>query len=425
MPFQFPNPFRDKIAEVPKIKIIEAPLADDMQDSDLNPNEFYFNIRLCELYLRKFAEAGSTYVPRTLAITECLYGNGKELTLPVAVGEHILAEIGKKIDISENEIAINFSNCPLVGPMPYRGGDIGLFNGLYRVKSGNIADSVFDLVAGITGNLGINVGNYLDIGRQLTVRLPTLLGINSGDWRIAHYAPIYKENDSFFNRHLILVGEDGEDFNIDSLEICYDNSRESLGIKTASAIEPFNARDYILIKLDSRKTRGDYAQFGFHKRFDEVKKYLLAEEFEKAEWALIEQGQEIADCADLTEQNQLSLIAMYRIKIDQWKDSLGMTEKSDSPSHRGGADSGGDAIGNGEVAVIADSVGLPQKTVETLARINSEWDGLHKQLEDRDIDDFSDNTVNAFIKNIADQGIASGSATDLVDATKIHSLSHN
>lgn len=417
------NLFKDKIASKPGIKTIAAPLGDGLDATDLVPNEFYFDIRLCELYLRNSREAGTSYVPRALSITECLYGNGETLTLPIAVGEHILAEIGEMVDVGDTEKAVTFSNCLLAGPMPYRGGDIGLFNGLYRVESGNIADSVFNLVADVTGNLGLDFTNYLNIGRQLTNRLPSLLGLDSGDWRIGHYAPIYKHGDDFFNRYLVLVSEGGDSFDMNALEIHNDNSRATLRIKNGNKTEPFDARDYMLIKLDSRLERSDYAQFGFHKRFTEVKKYLADRQMERAEWTKTELIQEIAECPDLTENHQLALIVMYQMKISLWMEKLGLVKKQGKSSFKGATNKNGDGLQTGAVANTANKKNLPPATVATLVNLSREWDGLHEIMENQDVDDFSDETVNTFLKLMTDKNIVSGSAADLVDAVKIHSLS--
>ena len=189
--------------------------------------------------------------------------------MPVAVGDRILSEIESQTIAGESEKGITFTNCLLAGPMPYRGGDITHFNGLYRVENGSLADSVFNLVTVITGNFGIDVSSYVNIGRLLSERLPSLLGIDSGDWRIGHYGPIYKESDSFFDRYLILIGEIGDPFDINSLEVHNNNSLESLRIRTKNGTKPFCCRDYSLIKLGSRLFRDDFTRFKFHKRFDE------------------------------------------------------------------------------------------------------------------------------------------------------------
>lgn len=423
MLFSFTNPFRDQIASRSKIKTLRAAPTEGIGDEHPQANEFYFDIRLCELYLRKVKEGGREFAPRALSVTECLYGSGEELTLPVAVGEQLFAQLGQRSDIGDGEKAITFHNCPLAGPLPYRGGDIGFFAGLYRVESGNFADSVLSLVADIGGGLGFDLSKYLDIGRQLTSRLPALLGVDSGDWRIGYYAPLYKEGDTFFNRYLVLLGEDGDDFDPDLLEVREPDSHATLTENVNGDSKPFTKRDYLLIKLSSRETRGDYSRFDFHKRYTEIKKYLVDQQLEKAEWAKIAQIQEIAECPDLTELHQHALIAMYRAKIDQWMQNVDQSPTRSVSATKGGAKRFEDDLGSGDAIGAAKSAGLPEGTVETLANYAREWDGLQALVEGEGEDEFSDATVDSFLRVIRDKKIARVPAINVADAVRIHRLS--
>jgi len=425
MAYFFQNLFGDTIATKPEIKIIPGEWSEGMSEDRLTPNGFYFDIRLCELYLRKSAEAGRSFVPRALAITECLYAQGEELTLPVAVGDHILAQIETTADAGDSQKAVTFSNCPLAGPMPYRGGDIGFFNGLYRVESGNLADSVFNLVADVTGNFGLNFTNYLNVGRQVANRLPSLLGLDSGDWRIGHYAPIYKPGDKFFNRYLILFGQDGEPFDIKSLEVREENSLETLCVKNGNGVKSFDSRDYMLIKLNSELERNDYERFEFHNRYLMVKNYLISRQLERAEWASIELNQEIGACPDLTEDHQFGVVVWYEMKINKWKEKLGLIKKYEKSDHKGAADSDSNGFQTGAIASTAYKADLPADTIDSLQNIQKEWENLEGLLADDDDDELSSESLSGFLRIASEKKIAHGSAADLADAIKIHSLSQH
>jgi hypothetical protein len=423
MTYFFQNLFGDKIAAKPEIRVIPGEWSEGMDENMLTANGFYFDIRLCELYLRKSAEAGRSFVPRALAITECLYAQGQELTLPVAVGDHILAQIDAETDAGGKHKAVSFSNCLLAGPMPYRGGDIGFFNGLYRVERGNVADSVFNLVADVTGSFGLNLTNYLNVGRQLANRLPSLLGLDSGDWRIGHYAPIYKPGDRFFNRYLVLVGQDGDPFDIDALEIQQQNSLETLCVRNANGSKPFDARDYMLIKLNSDLERNDYERFDFHNRYLTVKNYLIGRQLEQAEWASIELNQEISACPDLTEDHQFGLVTYYEGRINKWKEKLGLIKKYQKSDHKGAADKDSNGFQTGAIASTAYKAKLPTATIDGLQTIKKEWENLEQLLPDADDDELSSESISGFLRVMSQKEIARGSAVDLVDAIKIHSLS--
>jgi DNA-binding SARP family transcriptional activator len=80
---------------------------------------------------------------------------------------------------------------------------------------------------------------------------------------------------------------------------------------------------------------------------------------------------------------------------------------------------------SGAVTSTALNARLPDETVDSLARIQEEWSGLDGMLENKEIDDFSDETVNSFMRFMGEKKIVSGSAADLADAIKIHSMSRH
>ena len=416
------NIFGDKIASKPVSRIIPAEPGAGMQSERLRPDGFYFDIRLCEMYLRKKGAAGVSYVPRALSITECQYGQGQPLTLPVAVGEHILDQIGSLVGDDGETRAITFSDCLLAGPMPYRGGDIGLFTGLYRVEAGNVVDSAINLVADVTGSLGLNLTNYLEIGRQVTTRLPALLGTDSGNWRIGHYAPIYKPQDEFFDRYLVLVGEDGDDFDRDALEIHDADGQQSLHAKSGAQSRPFGARDYLLIKLHSAPQRNDYERFGFHQRFEVVKQHLIQRNLEQAEWARVELNQEIASCPELTGDHQLDLILMYEMRIGKWKEKLGLVARHEDTDHKGGGNGVSDDLRSGAIASTALNARFSKATVGTLENVRKSWQEFDQMLDLGGENEFSNESVNCFLRKMSEKHVAGSSPSDLVEAIKIRSL---
>ena len=418
----FQNLFGDQISAKSSIKTIPADKPMEMEDVQIGSEQFYFDLRLCEMYLRNQAEGGRQYVPRALAITECLYGQQQSLVLPVAVGDHILAEIGALIDNEDGARAITFSNCPLAGPMPYRGGDIGFFSGLYRVEAGNIVDSAINLIADVTGNLGLNLTKYLDIGRQVATRLPSLLGTDNSDWRLGHYAPIYKPDDGFFDRHLVLIGDDGVDFDPGALEIKQEDTQDSLYIREGGQSRPFDARDYLLIKLRSAPVRNDYERFDFHQRFDTIKKYLIEGNLAQAEWARNDLNQEIGVCPDLTGDHQLDLILMYEMRVGKWKEKLGLVAEYEKADHKGGGDDSGDDLRSGAIASAALDANLSDGTINTLENVRKSWEEFDDLIDLSAENEYSSDSVNQFLRKMSEKRVSGSSASDLVKAVQIRSI---
>lgn len=418
----FQNLFGNQISAKSSIKTIPSEKSAEMEAVEIGSEQFYFDIRLCEMYLRNRAEGGKQFVPRALAITECLYGQQQSLILPVAVGEHILAEIGALVGAGDDARAITFSNCPLAGPMPYRGGDIGFFSGLYRVEAGNIIDSAINLIADVTGNLGLNLTNYLDIGRQVATRLPSLLGTDNSDWRLGYYAPIYKPGDDFFDRHLVLIGDDGENFDPDALEIKQEDTQDLLYIREGGQSRPFDARDYLLIKLRSASVRNDYERFDFHQRFDTIKKYLLERNLAQAEWARNDLNQEIAACPDLTGDHQLDLILMYEMRVGKWKEKLNLVAEYEETDHKGAGDASGDDLRSGAIASAALDANKSEGTYNTLENVRKSWQEFDDLLDLEAEDEYSSESVNQFLRKMSEKRVSGSSASDLVEAIQIRSI---
>lgn len=427
----FSNPFKDKIAAKPGLHVMPAAPEEAAADESLRANEFYFEIRLCEMYLRKQAEGGRTFVPRMLAITQCQYEGDGALTLPVAVGEQILSQIDAQTGTVDPARAIAFSNCLLAGPMPYRGGDIGFFGGLYRLEQGNWADSVFNLVSDVTGGLGLDLSKYVDIGRKVADQLPGLLGADTGDWRLGHYGPIYKEADGFFDRYLVLFRAEGEALDTAALHPVEEHGQERLLHGSDGERRPFADRDYLLIRLRSRRRRGDYSRFGFYQRYNDVKKFVSDRESGRAKWAEAELMHGIATCPDLTETHKLELIGIFKLRLEEWRQALDPdAQPGAAPASAGnfrGAVAAGVETEIGRTAALASEHSLSGDTVDTLLTLSDQYATLRDtpaftRLGDL-TDEASDDAIDEMLAAIDSQRIVKGKASDLADAIKIGLLS--
>jgi len=347
------------------------------------------------------------------------------LSLPVAVGQQILERIGTMIGTDGNDRAISFANCLLAGPMPYRGNDIGFFGGVYRVERGNWADTAFDLVADLTSEFGVDISKYTNLGRKLLTGLPGLLNMGSDDWRCGHYGPLYKEGDDYFDRHLILLSDEGPELGAGALEVRQEDSQEALHIRNGGGSRPFTERDFALFRLRSRKTRGDYARFKFNDRFREARDLLTQGSPERAEWAHLQLLQEISNCADLTDGHQLQLAAAFDLKFKEWEQLI----QSRKQARRGGGtvmsrgktdDAIKEAIG--VLAQTAQRKQAPQATVDTFLGLARNLKQVRQSLPDRGEDGLSDQDIDGFLSDEKTRPLFQGSSADFVDAIKAERL---
>ena len=100
----------------------------------------YFTIRVHEFFLAKSAEWWNSYDPLVLVTADFVYGTNR-ISVPSIIGPDLIKRIAgsAKFGIVLNDIRV-------VGPYPYRGGDVDLSVSLYAIERQDYAVSLLNVI---------------------------------------------------------------------------------------------------------------------------------------------------------------------------------------------------------------------------------------------------------------------------------------
>ena len=304
----------------------------------LIPNDAYFSMSLCEMHLCDDQAWGVNYAPCAVAVSEFAYGDSR-LKLPIVVGTDLLHEFA---DLVTNK-RINFSNTPLVGPMPYRGGDLAFFLGLYGIKTGDAVKDALSMISSLATATKADLKGYLDVAGCLSNGVSQLL--NRSD-RVAKLGERQVFNSdmtaALTDRYIILINEQKTKVERDRLVV----RDQRLCRRTGDgALEPYLQHDYCLLKIFFRSSRGDYSQLPFYGRVEEARQQTLDGQSKRAKWTLIDAMKAIDASPDLIDSQKTDLMTICQTRFDQLEARNGSTEEG--RGFRGGTGSGPDRTGGG------------------------------------------------------------------------------
>lgn len=131
----------------------------------------YFQIRLSEMYLTDQRRWHREVAPASFLFTDFQYG-GKEVRRPFFVSNSLLPEI--PIGDDARTLRVRFANISVLGPVPYTGGDVGLF----QTPLVDWRKSLFQVFEKLFGAFGPSpVSPWLEKFDSLSGDLLTCLGL--------------------------------------------------------------------------------------------------------------------------------------------------------------------------------------------------------------------------------------------------------
>ncbi len=325
-------------------------LDEGFTSNPIEPNQDYFQIRLSEMFLRDRREYWREFVPLGIVASEFIYG-GQRRSFPFFVGSGLLKGLEEYVEGEQ----VEYRNTRVVGPIPYRGDDVGLFVGLYRVQVSDLAKSFFSVLEKIIGAFDITkLSKYLDIAEALGKGLSILLNIKAVEYRLGMmnvFSDLQEDPNPLRDSYLAYVNCNKDKIGVNDLwvkEGClyFGSAQESS--------EPFRKYDYCLVRIQGGETRSDYTTFPFDRTWRKAKEKLFSDkDKERARQILSECYQQIANSTDLTEDHAYKLIQTYEANYQK---ALEVYEKWYSPADRR----------SGEVQEILTPQAAIQKTVISL-----------------------------------------------------------
>ncbi len=278
-------------------------------------NEAYFEIRICEQFLRDRREYWNEYNPLTLVLSEFIY-NGARQQFPFVVGPTLL----KGLEQLDGDERVRYRNTRVVGPTPYCGDDVALFAGLFRVKMRDWARPALSLLESIakafdtsklTSYLAISkplmdgIESFLDMGDQMQFRLGQ---------RQVFVDPEIESGNVFLPGHFVMIRRDQAD--VEKEQFWVRDEQLYVGGAT-SELRPYVEQDYIMYQIALLDKRNDYTTFDFHRQWEEVQRQIwngneaMAVEAYRHLVALVRRS------PDLIPSHMNQLAAFYRAKYQE------------------------------------------------------------------------------------------------------------
>ena len=302
---------------IPPNRVLNSPTGLEKMAAD----HCYFSIRLSEMFLENRQEYWQHFLPMAIAQCEFIYGP-KRRSVPVYIGSNLLLPEAQALEV-------DYVNTTLLGPVPYRGGELCLFLGLFKVPAEDATCGVLSFAENLVKEFKITpLCQYLEAAKTIKTGLSALLGMNTIQMRLG--------------RRSVFTGTEG---GINSLKpgfLVYlrgnlsPEEEASLWVEKdklykkdqRNHLSKYNSSDYCLIKLSAFKKRDDYALLGFEQGFNQVLEQIDNLQEEVAIFFLKSLLKNIRESPDLTPEHRENLIRLYLINYEKsWELALTLNKK--------------------------------------------------------------------------------------------------
>jgi len=288
----------------------------------INPNQDYFQLRMSEMFLADGREYTREFVPVAVVMSDFLYYSGaqenpRREVLPFLVGPNQILGM----DSYTENAPILLRNIKVQGWAPYRGDDIGIFVGLYRMQINDLVDNLLNVVQGVSDTLSVSgIGDYLKIARTVSTGLATIVGMDEIEFRTGgkdEFQQLSKGKYAFRSGYRVYLNATIEDFSANQFwvkdgELFYGDNRNNL--------KRFDKQDYCLLKIEATDKRTDYELLDFHRTWLKAHSQVLDGNFDRGHALLIECATQISQSPDLIEEHQDFLVDLYLANFEKSKE---------------------------------------------------------------------------------------------------------
>ena len=339
------------------------------------PNTAYFEIRLAEMFLSYRSEYGRSFVPLAVMASEFAYG-GTSRSFPFFVGSDLLRDLDAYVKGQD----VSFRNTRVVGPVPYTGGDVAVFVGLYRAQVDDFARKLLEVLGQMVAVFDVSkLSSYIDVAGNLADGLYSLLNFKQLEYRTG-------DRDVFQDHGTKLFGAgyfayvNCEETAIKADELWVQDGTLKVG-STQGSLRSLNDYDYCLVEVQGPDVRNDYTSLPFHDKWKQARDRISKGDDALAHTLFIECCQQIADSPDLTPKNAEALIQAYQANYAKDVEFYG---KLRTPPPAQVATVYRDAAGGTlepqqsiiRTAQVALAAGVAEKTLQGLVELSQNWNGV-------------------------------------------------
>jgi len=295
----------------------ESNIADeDFEIRTFEQGKGYFEIRLSEMYLRNRGELLRNFLPMAIVTADFSYA-GEYRVVPFVVSGDKLADALKAP--VENEY-VELRNTKVAGPIPYSGGDVGLFVGLFRTEVTDFSRTLFDFVDNVAQAFDVTqLTSYLKAGEILRGGMRALFGMKQVELCLG-------TRDEFTDHTIGSARQfrSGYLAFIDAPERQYDANR--LWVRGArlyqgddvGALTRIGDDNYCLVAIDYRSNRSDHAILPFHRLWNETQDMIWNGRSDMADlFGLPTLAKAVVQSPDLTPDDKSAAIQLYKANYEQ------------------------------------------------------------------------------------------------------------
>lgn len=326
---------RQSPAQIPARVMIPHDHVDekDKLSSTFQPDKYYFQIRINEMYLTYSRKWFQEYDPMVFVVSEFIYGKKME-AVPFVVGPTMMKEFEKQIPTG-----MIFSNTRVAGLHPYRGGRLNLSVVLCSVKRENYAEKLLQIVESAADVLDFStaLSHYVKIGKVVLDGVEAILGLDNTKPLIGYRKEFDPDaGDVVQPNYFALINMPESEFNVQELWV---RDHQLVYGKSLEEAKPFRKADYVLYSITQTPERSDEELLSFYPLWERVKEEATKpyeENWRNAKTIMSSLCQAMWLSPDLTESQALQLADEYSQKMVAWHErevrraSLGQEEKSPS-----------------------------------------------------------------------------------------------
>ncbi len=407
-------------------------LDEGFEAKSLAPDKGYFRIKLAEMFLRDAREYWREFVPLTVFVTDFLYADDslsppRRHAVPFIVGSHLLKQVQKFVEGKP----IEFRNTRVAGWVPYRGEDVGLFVGLYRMEVDNLANNLLDVLQSVVGTFDITrLSGYLDVARTVTEGITSLMGMDELEFRAGNkdqFNASDNNDEKFREGYRVYINCAQNDLAIDELWV--KGGRLYSG-KSRDSLKSLNKYDYCLVRIELEDNlRPDYETLDFHRTWLKSRARILRGEHAVADAFLLECLRQISESPDLTEDHQNALILTYKSNYLKAIEKYNLIHEG-IPAQPASITRGPKGTLPPRAAIqktrhlAKKKTGIPKSVLDGLDKTSENWNEIFGAEKMGDNLELTSATINSQIKNLLASDVLNGvKPRDLADAITFATLS--
>jgi hypothetical protein len=214
-------------------------------------DRMYFTIRINEMHLAENRQWWTVYDPLVVVVAEFNHGQ-ERVAVPTVIGPNL---IRKQAPTDQPRYGVVLLDTRVTGPHPYRGGDVDVSVGFYRVQRANHARTLLKVVDSLSASLG-GPGELQAIaktGGALLEGIEGLLGLQETTYLAGHRISLATSPlDPFTAGFSALIAPPTPED-----PTCLRVEDRRLHVETNGGRRPYRDSDFVLLSMTGTEARGD------------------------------------------------------------------------------------------------------------------------------------------------------------------------